>query len=272
MIRSSGVVIFSDWLAPRTAWTGTPRSSTSMASSVTAAAWPASNEAAASWARRRVARLEALRGLHGPQGLPGRGAGDELGGDRGAVAGGRFHCLDRVHDGHDRDDGQGAGREGVGHPVEDGLRRQGAGGVVDQDGFGGRQERSQRGADRLGAGGAAVDNGHDRELTGPPGGGRAPAFGLEVLGEGVTERVEFRIAGRNGDADLLRDAGRRDTPQGVGEDAVPAQRNLGFWHAVAQALAGAGRHDDDRGDGAISSVQSPCAQDYVPAPARIPLS
>jgi hypothetical protein len=35
----------------------------------------------------------------------------------------------------------------------------------------------------------------------------------------------------------------------VGEDAVPAQGNPGFGHAVAQSLAGAGGHDDDRRDG-----------------------
>ena len=136
------------------------------------------------------------------------------------------------------------------HPVEDSLRSQGAGGVVDQDGLGGRQERRQRGADRLGAGGAAVDNRHDRELHALARGGRAPPLRFELPGEGLTKGMEFRIAGRDGDADLLRDAGRGDTPEGVGEDAVPAQRNLGFWHAIAQALAGAGSHDDDRGDGA----------------------
>ena len=98
--------------------------------------------------------------------------------------------------------------------------------------------------------GAAVDNRHDRELHARARGGRAPVLRMEFRGEGLTKSMEFRIAGRDGDADLLRDAGRGDTPEGVGEDAVPAQRNLGFWHAVAQALAGAGSHDDDRGDGA----------------------
>ena len=146
---------------------------------------------------------------------------------------------------------------------------------MDQDGLGGRQERRQRGADRLGAGGAAVDNRHDRELHAAARGGGAPALRLELLREGVAEGVEFRVAGRDGDADLLRDAGRGDAPQGVGEDAVPAQRNLGFWHAVAQALAGAGSHDDDRGDGPAGDVlvgAESMRTRLRPGAARIPLS
>ena len=77
----------------------------------------------------------------------------------------------------------------------------------------------------------------------------AAVQGRDLLRERLAERLQLGVSRGDGNADLLRDPGGCHAAQGVGEDAVPAQRDLGFGHAVAQALAGAGSHNNDRRDG-----------------------
>src|SRR5690349_19566311 len=99
---------------------------------------------------------------------------------------------------------------------------------MDKHGFGAVLQSSQSGTDGISTGGPAVDDCHFRAAV--------HQFNREFS----NQLAEFRIPLGHGDADLASDIGSDNAPKGVHQDGFATQRNFGFGHAVAEALARAG--------------------------------
>ena len=168
----------------------------------------------------------------------------------GALGGG--DRLDGVHHRNHRNHCIGAGSQRLGHPVEDLLRRQGAGGVMDQHRFGAVLHGGQSGTDGIRPGGPAVDHRQQRAAVRP-----APPGSLRRAGAVRHHRPAARC--RPGWQRLPR---RSRGARASGSVHRPAARRPSACHTPASAR-NRRRRGSRRSRGAW--VQCSCALAYVPA-------
>ena len=146
------------------------------------------------------AEVKSLRRLYGPERFPGCRAGDQLGATAAPspVVGSTVLTVSTTGITGMTAEAPAPSAAATRWKTDSG--RQGAGGVMDQNGFNAGQECGHRGADRIGAAGSAVDHRHHGTRTPWP--RQCGAAGSQLLRECLAQRPQLRISRRDGNADL----------------------------------------------------------------------